>query len=211
MMAKAKVQELKPINRKIITVRIVGLSPLIQHRWAEKAKEMMRLKHAGKKTRDRTVRDPEQEGKDAGYYTKDGKPALLAVAVKAAVISAAHQDLGIPKVLVRKSLFIYPMGRDAVVPLEMPTGKGAVKASIEEDLVRVGAGAADLRYRPYYYDWAATTKWELDVDLLQPKDLLRLLDRAGFGVGVHEWRPENGGDFGRFRVDEKFEMLEEDA
>lgn len=198
---------LKPISRAIVTVRIVGISPIIQHSWSEKAKIMMRDKQQqGKKTRTRDLRIPEEEGKAAGYYTEDGKPGLLAVAVKAAVITAAHKDLGIEKTLVRKALFIHPMGRDVVIPFEMPDGKGKVEQCIEEDMVRVGQGSADLRYRPYYYEWAATTKWEVDIDLLQVEDLLTLLDRAGFGVGVHEWRPEKGGDFGRFRIDQKFKV-----
>ena len=208
-MAKVK-QDLQPIKRRLVTVRIIGLSPLIQHKWPEKAKQMMRDKQqAGKKTKTRELRDPKEEGKNAGYYTEDGKPGLLAVAVKSAVISAAHTDLGFAKTLIRKALFIYPMGRDVVIPLETPSGKGKVKQVIEEDMVRVGQGSADMRYRPYYYEWAATTKWEIDTDLLQVSDLLTLLDRAGFGVGIHEWRPENGGDFGRFKIDESHKVTEE--
>lgn len=225
----AEKQTLKPINRQLVTVRIVGISPLITHKWSEKAKAMMRDKQqTGKKTKARDLRDPEQEGKDATYYTEDGKPGLLAVAIKAAVIEAAHNDLGIPKTLVRKALFIYPMGRDVVIPIEHPTGGPAKKSQakkalagvgggddssflsefrvVEEDMVRVGQGTADLRYRPYYYEWAATTQWELDIDQLQVADFLTLLDRAGYGVGVHEWRPEKGGEFGRFKIDDGFKV-----
>ena len=210
-MAKAKVV-LKGIKKKLVTVRIIGISPLIQHKWDEKAKVMMRDKQQkGKKSKTRELRDPEAEGKAAGYYTEDGKPALYVVALKCAIISAAHVDLGIAKTLLTKGLFVYPMGRDVVVPLEMPDGKGKVKQVIEEDMVRVGAGAADLRYRPYYYEWAATTKWEIDSELLQVDDFLTLVDRAGFGVGIHEWRPEKRGEFGRFKVDENFEVLVEDV
>lgn len=32
--------------------------------------------------------------------------------------------------------------------------------------------------------------------------VLSLLDAAGLGVGVAEWRPEKNGDFGQFRIDE---------
>lgn len=204
-MAKAK--ELTPIKRRIVTVRLVAISPLIEHRWDVKAKELMRQKQqAGRKTKDRALRDPEAEGEAAMYRTEDGKPGILAVAIKAAVIEAAHQDLGIPKTLVRKSLFIRPLGREVVIPLETISGKGEVKYSIEEDMVRVGQGSADLRYRPYFYDWAVTTEWEIDADLLKDDDLLKLLDRAGFGVGVHEWRPEKGGEYGRFQIDTKFKV-----
>jgi hypothetical protein len=173
---------------------------------------MMRAKQQeGKKTRERDLREPEKEGKEAGYYcdAEQTQPGVLAVSIKCAVIEAAHNDLGMPKTLVRKSLFIYPMGREVVIPLETASGKGQVKAEIEEDMVRVGQGSADLRYRPYFYDWALTTKWEVDCDLLQVEDLLTLLDRAGFGVGIHEWRPETGGEYGRFRIDQKFKVLDE--
>lgn len=203
-MAKEK-QQLKAINRQMVTVRIVGVSPLITHKWDEKAKRMMRDKQqTGKKTKARDIRDPASECEAALYRTADGKPGLLAIAIKSAVITAAHTDLGIPKTLVRKALFIYPMGRDVVIPLESPDGEQEVRYQMEEDMVRVGAGSSDLRYRPYFYEWAAVTQWELDVDQLQVDDLLTLIDRAGFGVGVHEWRPERDGEFGRFRIDENY-------
>jgi len=203
---------LKPVNRRRVTVRILGISPLITHKWSEKAKEMMRKKQQeGKKTRERDLREPESEGKAAAYFTPDGKPGLLAIAIKKAIIEAAHNDLGIPKTLVRKALFIYPMGRDVVIPLETPNGKGKVEYVIEEDMVRVGQGSADLRYRPYYYEWAATLNWEIDADLIQVEDLLALHDRAGFGVGIHEWRPEKDGDYGRFRIDPNFKIVDRPA
>lgn len=216
-MAKAKSSEkvaLEPIKRRVVTVRLVGVSPLITHKWAEKAKEMMRQKQQeGKKTRDRELRDPDEEARNAGYYCDEEKkiPGLLAVAIKAAIIEAAHNDLGIPKTLVRKSLFIRPMGREVVLPLETADGKGQIKAVFAEDMVRVGQGSADLRYRPYYFDWAVTTKWEIDAELMQVETLLKLLDRAGFGVGIHEWRPEKGGEYGRFRIDPNFDVVDEAA
>lgn len=202
---------LKPINRRLVTVRLVGKSPLIQHKWSEKAKDMMRQKQQeGKKTRERELRDPEEEGMGAGYYCDEDRtqPGILAVAIKAAIIEAAHNDLGMPKTLVKKALFIYPMGREVVLPLETASGKGKVKPEIGEDMVRVGQGSADLRYRPYYFDWAVKTQWEVDADLLQVSDLLTLLDRAGFGVGVHEWRPEKGGEYGRFAIDPNFKIVD---
>lgn len=209
-MATAK-KELTPIKRRILIVRLVGISPLIQHRWDDKAKEMMRQKQqTGKKTKERDLRDPDAEGESAMYRTEDGKPGVLAVAIKAAVIESAHQDLGIPKTLVRKALFIQPMGREVVLPLETASGKGKLKYTIEEDMVRVGQGSADLRYRPYFYDWAVTTEWEIDSELLKDEDLLKLLDRAGFGVGIHEWRPQNGGEYGRFQIDTTFKVQTRD-
>jgi len=207
-MSKAK-QLLQRIDKRRITVRIVGTSPLIQHKWSVKAAEAMRdtMIH-GKKTKPRGVRIPEEEGVNAGYYTEDGAPGVLAVAIKCAIVDAAHNSLGIPKTLVRKSLFIHPAGREVVIPLETASCKGKVKQVIEEDMVRVGNGASDFRFRPYYYDWATTTEWTVDAGLLQMEDFLTLIDRAGFGVGINEWRPEKGGEYGRFQIDTKFKVKE---
>jgi len=29
-----------------------------------------------------------------------------------------------------------------------------------------------------------------------------LIDRAGLSVGIGEWRPEKGGEYGRFKIDD---------
>ncbi len=193
--------KLKPIQKKIVSVRLVGISPLVQHKWSEKARKMIRDKQGGKKTKERELRDPEQEGRDAMHTTEDGKPGVPAAAIKAAIINAAHKDLGIEKTLVRKALFVLPMGRDVVIPL---TGNGKpLEVETVEDTVRVGQGSADLRYRPYITNWSLTIDMEINEELLQMQDVLFLLERAGFGVGLLERRPERGGDFGRFEVDLK--------
>lgn len=186
---------LRPIKKRVITLTIRGTSPLIQHQWSEKAKEMMRLKHQGKKTKDRDVREPQKEGEQAAYRTTQGKFGIPLTALKSALIGAAHKDLGIEKTLVRKAVFI-PCKDDGGI-LEMDCDEPIIK----EDPVRVGQGSADLRYRPYYLRWAVLVTFEIDAELLTTEDLCNLVDRAGFGVGIGEWRPEKGGEYGRFEVD----------
>jgi hypothetical protein len=187
--------KLAPIQKLRVSMRIVGKSPLIQHQWGQKAIGMMRDKHAGKKTKTRDVRDPEAEGREAMYLTDDGKPGVPAMAIKSAVIGAAHKDSGVEKTLVRKALFIECNDSGKVLPMDCD------EPEIREDTVRVGQGSADLRYRPYFHRWAVDITWEVDGELLRVEDLLNLIDRAGFGVGIGEWRPEKGGEYGRFEVD----------
>jgi hypothetical protein len=185
---------LKPINVQALRVTIESTSPMIQHQWSEKAKRAMREKGAGKKTKERSARDPEGEAKSATYFTAKGEYGVPLLAVKSATIEAAHKDLGIEKTLVRKALFI--KAPDATMVLPIKTSKPKVR----EDMVRVGMGSADLRYRPQFDSWTAVLEIDYDADLLQPADIVNLIDRAGFGVGICEWRPEKGGEFGRFRV-----------
>lgn len=190
--------QIKPIVRKAITLRIQGTSPLVMHQWSEKAKRMIREKHAGKKSKNRDIRDPEQECLDATYVTEDGKFAIPGMALKRAFISAAHKDIGIEKTLVRKALFVRIEDPDGLIPIE-------AKAPImREDVMRVGMGSTDLRYRPEFKEWGAVMTIEFDAELLTENDVIALVNRAGFGVGILEGRPEVGRDFGRFEIDMKF-------
>lgn len=186
---------LKPINKKRMSFAIRGVSPLIQHKWAEKALTEMRDKQQGKKTRERTKRDPAAEAQDATYVTADGRIGIPGMAFKSALVAAAHKDIGIEKTLVRKALFLVTDDPDKVLPIEADT------PTIREDTVRVGMGSADLRYRPEFLNWRCEITLIVDGDLMQEKDVLSLVDRAGFGVGICEWRPEKGGEYGRFEVD----------
>ena len=189
-----EVAKLNEIKKRGMEVTITSLSPLIQHQWSEKAMTMMRDKQqSGKKSKNRENRDPKAEAEAATYRTAEGDYALPALALKSAIITAAHKDIGIEKTLVRKALFI-----DA--PSDMMLRMECSEPWVREDCVRVGMGSADLRYRPQFDEWAVKFMVEFDADLLQPSDIMNLIDRAGFGVGVCEWRPEKGGEFGRFRV-----------
>lgn len=190
-----RVVRLKPINVRRLQVRIVGTTPLIHHQWSEKAKSMIREKQQGRKSKDRDTRDPEREFNDATYRLPNGAYAIPSSQLKSAICAAAHRDIGIERTLVRKGLFIES---DHGFLLELETS-GPPKQ--REDIVRVGMGSADLRYRPEYVDWAVTLRIQFDADLLQVADILSLLERAGFGVGAGEWRPERDGEYGRFQID----------
>lgn len=196
----------KPIRKLLVTTGIKSTSPMIQHRWSEKALQMMRDKHAGKKTKNRDVRNPEKEGRDAAYLTDDDRYGVPAMAVKSAVLSAAHKDLGVPRTMVMKSLFLVCSDKNMVIPF-----KDYSEPHIREDAVTVGSSSTDLRYRPQFDTWSTVVQWELDSELLQVGDLVNLISRAGFGVGVGEWRPEKGGEYGRFEIDSTIPVAAEEV
>lgn len=186
---------LKPIRKNTLTLTIRGMSPLIQHAWSEKSKRQIREKQAGKKTKNRDARNPEQEAHDATYFTRDGEYAVPAMMVKSSLVTAAHKDLGVEKTLVRKALFIHCDDENGCLPLDCDP------PTVREDTVRVGAGSCDLRYRPEFRRWSLPVTFTFDAELLREDDIINLLNRAGFGAGIGEWRPEKGGEFGRYEVD----------
>ena len=184
----------KPIDTKTVVIPLESMSPMIQHAWTEKARKMMRDKKAGKKTKTREVTDPHAEALAATHFTADADYGIPAGAIKKAIINAAHKDLGIEKTLVRKSLFVVCADKNNVIKIECDP------PVMREDSVRVGAGSADLRYRPEFASWRCDLEIMYDGGNLTIDDIVNLVNRAGFGVGVMEWRPEKGGDYGRFRV-----------
>ena len=188
---------IRPIRRCKISISVKSTTPLIMHKWSEKAKLMMRDKQQkGTKTKAREIRKPEQEAEEATYVNDHGEVGIPALAFKASLIGAAHKDLGIERTLVRKSLFLQCSDRNQVIAFTE-----AAEPVIREDMVRVGAGSSDLRYRPEFSWWKAEVSFEIDAELLQPSDVTSLIERAGFGIGICEWRPEKGGEFGRYELD----------
>jgi len=177
------------------TIKQRGESPLVVHAWSAKALRTMRLTAAERKKVAKVARNPEEEADGATYYMDDGRIGISAMAVKSSLLKAAHKDFGIPRTTVMKAMFLKASDTSGNLPLEY------VEMSIREDCVRVGNGSTDLRYRPEFQGWSVDVCFEIDTRVLTPDDLVNLANNAGFGVGVGEWRPEKGGEWGRFEVD----------
>lgn len=52
--------------------------------------------------------------------------------------------------------------------------------------------AKTMRARPQIHNWALTASFDLLEDVLDPRDLLPVLERAGRLVGLGDWRPIYG-------------------
>jgi len=192
--AEAQEVKLTPVNMQVFSMTIEGISPLIQHSWNDKVKKILLEKKQGKKTKNRAPCDPEQEFRDATYVIKKGVYGMPVSALKSCLINAAHKDLGIEKTLVRKAVFIRCVNPDGLLPMQCSD------PVMREDCVRLTGNSTDLRYRPEFKEWRVTMEIEHDADLLKPQEIMNLFTRAGFGVGLLEWRPEKGGEYGRFQV-----------
>lgn len=215
-MAKAKENtiEIKALEIKSVPVRIVGDSPLIVHAWSEKAKRMMLEAQQKKtKTKAKDIRDPFAEFMNSLYWLTDkpeedteeafveaisngAKFGFPVGAIKMAGNSAAYR-LGWVKnqMELRGSYFLNTEWGD------MAEIKGCVP-ECREDMVRIGMGSADLRYRGIF------NSWYMDFDLqynasgnLTLEQILNVLNAGGMVTGIGEWRPEKDGRFGMYHIE----------
>lgn len=193
--AEPQVVDLKMINISMIKIRLVGDSPLICHAWSSKAKKMM-LDKQMKKTTVKTVKDPQKDYEESLYVLNGGKVnekgtvyGFPAVAFKAASVSACR-NLDMKMTMARGA---YHVVGDMIVINGEP--------SMREDMVRVGMGTADIRYRGEFREWSADVTIRYNEDVISPEQIINLFNVAGFAVGVGEWRPEKNGGFGMFHVE----------
>jgi len=184
------------IDAETLLVPIVGTTPLITQRFSDKAKRQMLDAMQGRK-RVKSAKDPDADYQAAFYRTKEGY-GFPAVGFKAAIVSAARlYDKSVTMTMLRQCVFVHGLVSDNdTQPLVEVHGEPFMR----EDVVRVQRGT-DLRYRPQFTDWSCTLEVTYIKSMLARSSVLSLVDAAGMGVGVGEWRPERGGDFGTFRID----------
>jgi len=188
---------LEPIERRYIDVPIEGITPVIVHKWSEKAKGIMAEAQGGSKVRaKREPKVPQAEAEAALYRLPDGTPGFPATAFKAASVGAVRLFQGITMTATKAALFIHGEGPDQLVVLE---GEMAMR----QDTPRNATGVADLRYRYAFWPWSTVLHVEYLPALIDEESAVRLIDAGGNG-GVGDWRPSapksSTGTFGRYRV-----------
>ena len=181
---------LPQFDTRTIRIRLEGTSSLITHAWSEKAKRMMRDKQMGKATAGKETKDPEKEMEDAIYRTPCGKPGVPAISFKnAAVTACTSLGKAITKVAARQAFHVL----GDIIAIEGDYYP-------REDMVRVGMGTADIRYRPCWDKWAVEIDVRFNARVISAEQVVNLFNVAGFAVGICEWRPECSGQMGCFKV-----------
>ena len=181
---------LPKLNIRTISIRIVGDSPLICHAWSAKAKKQIADKQQKKAKQAKEAKDPEREFQESLYPFPGGGYGFPVVAFKAAAVDACSHIEGVTKVVARGAFHI-----DG--ELARIDGSPAMR----EDMVRVGIGAADIRYRGEFAEWATDLHIRYNANVLSAEQIANLFNTAGFAVGVGEWRPAKDGSYGMFHVE----------
>ena len=211
---EAAIIEIKPINIVTTTVRIAGDTPLIMHRWSEKAKRMI-LEKQMKKTKSsaKEAKNPVEDFIESIYWM-EGKPSeyteeafdeacrngarfgFPVTAIKQATISSAYRN-GITKDMasLRGAFFIAGEGSELLAEV-----KGSAP-TMREDMVRVGMGVADIRFRGEFANWYMDLQVSYNANGAYTIDqIINLINVGGFSCGIGEWRPEKDGNYGMYHV-----------
>lgn len=212
--------EIKPLDIRTVEITIKGDTPLIMHAWSEKAKRMMLEAQQGKaKGKKKPIKNPVADFVDSIYWL-DGKPvysdgvteeevtAAFAesiqngarfgfpiTAIKQAAISAAYRLGWVKNQMGLRGAFFIESDFGDMVEIISDT------PVMREDMVRVGQGTADIRYRGEFRNWSATFRLKYNASGSFPLDsIINALNAGGFVCGIGEWRPEKDGAFGTFHV-----------
>lgn len=187
---------LPPLRIETIKVTLIGDTPLIVHRWSEKAKKQMLDKQMKKASPGKEAKNPEQDFKDSLYVLPDGGYGFPIIGFKAAAVTACTSIGGMTKVAARQAFHVD--GEYARIEGDEPT--------MREDMVKIAMGTADIRYRGEFKNWWTQIEVRFNANVMSGEQILNLLQTAGFAVGVGEWRPERDGQYGRFHVASEAEL-----
>ena len=149
-----RVIELKRMNLQRTEITLVGDSSLIVHAWSAKAKKEMLDTQRKKAKGPKQAKDPERDYQEAFYRTEDGKPGFPCVAFKSAAVSAGGRFADGMKMTELRGMFHV---QDELVEI-------IGEPNMREDMVRVGMGKADIRYRPEFKEWKVVLKIQYNAD-----------------------------------------------
>lgn len=221
---KKEVIEIIPIEVTKFNVRVVGDTPLIMHAWSEKAKremlEAQQVDKNGKKIK--RVKEPKNpvvdfinsmywltEKPDVNNYMKEEECEELFIkaiaegarfgfpvtAFKQAAISAAYR-LGWSKdKMSLRGVFFIDSDENGMVEIKSDVPE------MREDMVKIGMGTADIRYRGEFKNWYADLTISYNANgNYSLKDIINIINAGGYVCGVGEWRPERDGQNGMFHI-----------
>jgi hypothetical protein len=196
MKTEKKSVQIYDFKIRTVSIPIEGISPLLVHKFSEKAKREMEDKRnkAAKTSKHDNSISKEEICEQAKHISPEGWEGFPAVGFKASMIRGA-KICGMVMTDTRTGFFIIPDCYET--QLVRINGK----SRLNEDIVRVSNGAPDIRWRPEYLKWDAVLNVEYNEGMISIDQLFQIIKAAGYGVGIGEKRPEKGAySNGRFKL-----------
>lgn len=175
-----------------LPIRVVGDTPLLMHRWTQKAILQMVGKMVGQ-DQPRTSKDMTEEYEASWYRNEKGELAMPCRILKASIMNGAIMTQGVTsKAELKRGLRV--LGYTA--PIRIKRG-GEMRM---DQRIAKNNGSPDMRSRaliPAGYHFDVVLQFATD---LTPDKVTAALEGAGSSIGLCDWRPEKGGDYGTFSV-----------
>ncbi len=210
-------QEIKPTRGVTIkspnfmygVFELIGIAPLVIHRFSAKTKKQMKEKmETGKAAGNKKNREPKDTNdlyEEAKYVSPEGWEGFHAAAIRNAMISACRL-VGFKMTLAKMSVFVEQDGWDKTEP-QIPLVRIIGKSVKQEDMARVETGQPYVCVRAAYHNWRAKVKIRFDADQFTMEDISNLLARVGLQVGLCEGRPDSkksaGMGWGLFKLGDR--------
>jgi hypothetical protein len=198
-----KAIEIPRLEEHHAVAQVRGLSPLIVHRFTEKARKQMEDKQTGKASGGKQLREPEKEARDAAYVVPGQERASDGTAGKYCVPAAAFKHAFLYGVAQLDDKTKFPKSRatgwfmvadDPILEFESMV--------FRSDVGRIAGGTPQHVYRPQFNEWGCQLIFTYNTISLE--QAVALLDRGGRQGGIGDWRPSapknKTGSFGRFEV-----------
>lgn len=199
---KAQAVKIPPLDIRTMEVKLVGDSPVIFHRWSDKARKEMLGKQMKEAKQAKQAKDPWMDFCESLYWVSDRPPhptqedvekatfGAPSVWFKSAAVDACSHVDGVTKVQARGAFHL----NGEFVQMH---GDGPY---MREDMVRIAMGTADIRYRGEFRNWHVVVSVRYNAAVLSAEQIVNLLNVAGFATGCGEYRPSRDGSFGMFHV-----------
>lgn len=191
--ATAKTIEIPEIRLQRLVVTIEGQTPLITHRFGERARKQIEDKQQGAARTAKPPRDPEAEFRDSLYVVREGVYGFPAAGVKKALVYAGGRFADEQMTVLRGVVNV----QGDLLPIRAPEPR------MRADTVRIDGGkTSSLAYRPEFWPWEIDVPVVFNATMLTEAKVLNLFQMAGFAIGIGDWRPEKNGTFGQFSIKE---------
>ena len=202
-------------NFDIISVHIIGITPLCQNRMSQKIRDdiLYGMMNPGKnKKKERVAKDLDKEFADSYYKSEDGHYGIPAGAFRNGMIDACRVA-GYVMTKAKMAVDVIedgwdPRDRTPLVYLDHAPEKYVSVTRLHSGMSFV----PNICARALWTNWEANVKVQFDADQFTATDVFNLMTRMGLQVGVGEGRPfsktSNGIGFGKFKLGDMIEEKE---
>lgn len=194
MSEKTKAIIIPALKKERVKIKVRGITPLIMNKHSEEAQKKIEDKEQGRATKGRGTRDPRAEYEAALHRIDgNGRYGFPAAGFRLGMVRVGKL-LGINMIDGQQMFHILAENKENLVEIisDPPV--------MVDDWINVKRGGADIRYRPYFYNWSAEVPIVYDPDLISLEQIVNLLNHAGWKIGIGDWRPAKNGTNGMYEV-----------